>query len=85
MSGRKAVSEWKIDIITLNKEIEELNKKLAELAEKAMDDEKQEEIKKTMNFTGKAIAVMKNEKIAFDLDRALYLFNTQNDLCNCLL
>lgn len=52
-----------------------------------MDDEQQEELKRDydMKFTGKAIAVMSKQKIAFEIDQKLSLFNTQNSKCNCLL
>jgi len=52
-----------------------------------MDDEQQENLKEEydMKFTGKAIAVMSKQKIAYDIDMELSLFNSQSRCFNCII
>lgn len=79
--------DWKEYKTDLTNQIDEANKKLVLISEKAMDDEQQEELKRDydMKFTGKAIAVFSKQKIAYDIVQQLSLFNTQNPMCNSFL
>lgn len=64
---KHTVQDWKSKVEAIKNDAEELSKKLNDFSEKAMDDEKQYELKDSLVFTGKAIIMMNTKQSASDL------------------
>jgi hypothetical protein len=64
---KHTVQDWKSKVEAIKNDTEEISKKLNDFSEKAMDDEKQHELKDSLAFTGKAIIMMNTKQSATDI------------------